>query len=67
MLRESDILHETTDRSHWVVRGDKGLGHYNVMRNVGTHSVRCGIVHYSSDPALALERAIHEAERRAAA
>ena len=64
-MKESDIVYETDCNKYWVCKGIHGIGHYDVMKNVGTHSKRCGIVHYSDEPDKALKRAIIEADKRA--
>lgn len=60
MHKEADIAHENA--THWVLR--KGPGHFEVYRSGLTHSTRCAIVHFSSEPNRALARAITEADRR---
>ena len=70
--KESDIMHESGD--FFVLRQPNAYGRkaangkarhdFNVYRNEGTHSVRCGVFTLP-DEARALAMAIAECERRA--
>ena len=57
MIRESDIVHETT--RHWVLRTAKG---FEVYRNGVTASTRCATIGYRGQEGL--DRAKAEIARR---
>jgi hypothetical protein len=62
-MSESDIKYET--RGFFVL--DVGAKGFEVLENRGTHSVRVASIGAGPGPALGVERAIAEADRRQAA
>lgn len=58
---EEQIVYETPSQRYFVL--EIGTGHYEVLQNTITHSVRRGIVHFFNDPERARQIAIERCKK----